>query len=198
MASSRHVRVEIEALLSMGLANSPMAGAKIRVASGNFVTARPLGIHEGVDYQHTGEVRRIDADGINAIPGTEALRRRAAPSLITPHRGEFRRLTDLEADYRSARELASTSGTVVLLKGSPTFVAGEQLWAVTSGGAELATIGTGDVLTGLAAALWARGLDPETAARSAAYWHGRAGAALVERGTLTAEGLAAGVGRFAW
>ncbi|OGS94787.1 MAG: amino-acid N-acetyltransferase, partial [Gallionellales bacterium RBG_16_56_9] len=58
------VRVEIEALLSMGLANSPMAGARIRVASGNFVTAKPLGIREGVDYCHTGEVRRIDAEGI--------------------------------------------------------------------------------------------------------------------------------------
>jgi amino-acid N-acetyltransferase len=58
------VRVEIEALLSMGLANSPMAGARIRVASGNFVTARPLGVREGVDYHHTGLVRRVDADAI--------------------------------------------------------------------------------------------------------------------------------------
>ncbi len=58
------VRVEIEALLSMGLANSPMAGARIRVASGNFVTARPLGVRDGVDYGHTGEVRRIDTDAI--------------------------------------------------------------------------------------------------------------------------------------
>ncbi len=59
------VRVEIEALLSMGLANSPMAGARIRVASGNFVTARPLGVREGVDYGHTGLVRRIDAEAIH-------------------------------------------------------------------------------------------------------------------------------------
>ena len=58
------VRVEIEALLSMGLANSPMAGAKIRVASGNFVTARPIGVKDGVDYGHTGEVRRIDTGAI--------------------------------------------------------------------------------------------------------------------------------------
>jgi amino-acid N-acetyltransferase len=58
------VRVEIEALLSMGLANSPMAGARIQVASGNFVTAKPLGIRDGIDYSHTGEVRRIDSDGI--------------------------------------------------------------------------------------------------------------------------------------
>ena len=60
-----HVRFEIEALLSMGLANSPMAGARIRATSGNFVTARPLGVRDGVDYSHTGEVRRVDADAIN-------------------------------------------------------------------------------------------------------------------------------------
>ena len=58
------VRVEIEGRLSMGLANSPMAGACIRVSSGNFVTARPLGIHDGVDYCHTGLVRKIDATAI--------------------------------------------------------------------------------------------------------------------------------------
>jgi amino-acid N-acetyltransferase len=58
------VRLEIEALLSMGLTNSPMAGARIRVASGNFVTARPLGVRNGVDYQHTGEVRRVDTEAI--------------------------------------------------------------------------------------------------------------------------------------
>ncbi|MFW5444155.1 MAG: amino-acid N-acetyltransferase [Methylococcaceae bacterium] len=54
------IRVEIEALLSMGLSNSPMAGAKIKVASGNFVIAQPLGIIDGIDYQHTGKVRRIE------------------------------------------------------------------------------------------------------------------------------------------
>jgi len=58
------IRVEIEALLSMGLVNSPMAGSDIRVASGNFVTAKPLGVRDGVDLQHTGEVRRVDAIGI--------------------------------------------------------------------------------------------------------------------------------------
>lgn len=58
------VRVEIEALLSMGLPNSPMANAAIRVASGNFVTARPVGVVEGVDLMHTGEVRKVDAAAI--------------------------------------------------------------------------------------------------------------------------------------
>ena len=58
------VRVEIEALMSMGLPNSPMANSRIRLASGNFVTARPLGIRDGIDYLHTGEVRRIDTGAI--------------------------------------------------------------------------------------------------------------------------------------
>ena len=54
------VRLEIEALLSMGLANSPMANADIRVAGGNFITAQPIGVINGVDLQHTGCVRKVD------------------------------------------------------------------------------------------------------------------------------------------
>jgi amino-acid N-acetyltransferase len=57
-------RVELEALLSMGLPNSPMAGARLRVATGNFVMAQPVGVVDGVDYQYTGKPRRIDADAI--------------------------------------------------------------------------------------------------------------------------------------
>ena len=62
--ASGRLRVEIEALLSMGLPNSPMAGADIRVASGNFITAKPIGVLNGVDYMHTGEVRKVDSDAI--------------------------------------------------------------------------------------------------------------------------------------
>ena len=58
------IRVEIEAQLSMGLINSPMAGSDIRVASGNCVAAKPLGVRNCVDLQHTGEVRKVDAIGI--------------------------------------------------------------------------------------------------------------------------------------
>jgi NAD(P)H-hydrate epimerase len=155
------------------------------------------GFVEGVMQEWSGPLI-IDADGINAIDGPAALEKRSAPTLITPHAGEFRRLTGEDATYASASRLADSTGSVVLLKGFPTFIAGRQLWAVASGGPELATIGTGDVLTGLSAALWSRGLDPETAARSAAYWHGRAGAAGAANGTLTAEVLATEIGRFAW
>jgi amino-acid N-acetyltransferase len=59
------LRTQFEALLSMGLPNSPMQGARIRVCSGNFVTARPIGILEGVDHEFTGKVRRIDSQGIH-------------------------------------------------------------------------------------------------------------------------------------
>lgn len=61
------IRLDIEASFSQGLPNTPMSHAKIRVISGNFVTARPVGVIEGVDYQHTGAVRKIDVDAIKAI-----------------------------------------------------------------------------------------------------------------------------------
>lgn len=59
------IRFEIEALLSMGLANSPMYGARIDVVSGNFVTAKPYGIRDGIDFQLSGEVRSIDLEAIS-------------------------------------------------------------------------------------------------------------------------------------
>ncbi len=58
-------RIRVEARLSMGLANSPMHGARLRVSSGNFVTARPLGVRDGVDYCFTGQVRRVDHQGMS-------------------------------------------------------------------------------------------------------------------------------------
>ena len=86
------------------------------------------------------------------------------------------------------------TGTIVLLKGNPTFVLGAEQWVVTTGGPELATIGTGDVLAGVVSALWACGLDGETAARSGAFWHGVAGAALASQRTVTATGLMSTIG----
>lgn len=56
--------VDLEARFTMGLSNSPMHGADIRLVRGNFVTARPVGIHDGVDYQFTGKVRRIHHQAI--------------------------------------------------------------------------------------------------------------------------------------
>ena len=62
--ASAAVRVQLEAQLSMALANTPMAGARLKICSGNYVIARPLGVVDGVDYGHSGEVRRIDCDAI--------------------------------------------------------------------------------------------------------------------------------------
>ena len=58
------LRYEIEAAFSQGLPNTPMAGSTIRVISGNFITARPVGIVDGVDFMHSGLVRKVDVEGI--------------------------------------------------------------------------------------------------------------------------------------
>jgi hydroxyethylthiazole kinase-like uncharacterized protein yjeF len=136
----------------------------------------------------------IDADGLNNLGGLDPLADRRAPTVITPHAGEFERLTGEPAGYPAAAAIRDKAGIVVLLKGNPTFVLGAEQWVVTTGGPELATIGTGDVLAGMVGALWARGLDGETAARSGAFWHGVAGSTLAERRTVTAEDLVYSVG----
>jgi len=59
------LRLHIEALLSTGLVNSPMHGSQIRVSTGNFVIAKPMGIRDGIDFKYTGTVRRVDSEGIN-------------------------------------------------------------------------------------------------------------------------------------
>ena len=59
------LRYEIEAAFSQGLPNTPMAGSTVRVISGNFITARPVGIVDGVDFQHSGLVRKVDVAGIH-------------------------------------------------------------------------------------------------------------------------------------
>lgn len=64
LEAAGQVRARIEALLSLGLANSPMAGARNRVSSGNYLTAKPMGVVGGVDMQLSGEVRRIDTEAI--------------------------------------------------------------------------------------------------------------------------------------
>ena len=58
------LRYEIEAAFSQGLPNTPMAGSTVRVISGNFITARPVGVLDGVDFQHSGLVRKVDVAGI--------------------------------------------------------------------------------------------------------------------------------------
>ncbi len=126
----------------------------------------------------------VDADGLNAFVGDAAgLADRQADAVLTPHGGEFARLTgvkprDLDADRPGhVRALAAQSRAVTLLKGSRTVIAepeGRLLVNVT-GSAVLATAGTGDVLTGMVGGLLARGLGPSASAAAAAYLHGLAG-----------------------
>ena len=143
----------------------------------------------------------IDADALAAIALDPAVDGQAdgpkSRAVITPHAGEFERLTGRPPSYSGARELANRIGATVLLKGNPTFVTdGGVPWLVNTGGPELATIGTGDVLAGMTAALLAGGHDPVVAARGAAYWHGRAGADLARSRVVTALRLVEEIGEF--
>jgi len=120
----------------------------------------------------------LDADGLNALDGRLAvLQSRTAPTVITPHEGEYRRLTghDVGPDrLAAARELATASGAVVLLKGPGTVIADPAGSTVVNptGGAALATAGSGDVLTGIIAGFLARGLAAFEAAAAGAWVHG--------------------------
>ena len=131
----------------------------------------------------------IDADGLNAHAGSiERLAARGAPFVLTPHAGEMGRLlgrdsTGIEAKRaESAREAAQRSGGIVLLKGDDSIVTdGERLAVNAISSPELATAGTGDVLSGMIAALIARGVEPFAATCGAVVAHSRAGRAAGER-----------------
>jgi NAD(P)H-hydrate epimerase len=123
----------------------------------------------------------LDADAVTALAGTDALARREAPTVITPHAGELGRLLGSGAKEVSARRLASArkaaddNGCCVLLKGPDTLVvSGERVAVNSTGGVALATAGTGDVLSGVIGALLSRGAPPYEAARVGAWVHGRA------------------------
>ena len=144
----------------------------------------------------------LDADGLNAFASRgPALAERSADLVITPHPGEFSRLTGissrevLEDRVGHARKAAAEFHCAVLLKGSRTVVAepSGRVRVNPTGGPVLATAGTGDVLTGAIAALVARGVAPADAAAAGAYVHGVAGAlagAELGEGTVAGDVLA--------
>jgi len=66
-------RVQLEQQLSMGLPNTPLTGARLRILGGNVVTAKPIGILDGIDYLHSGKVRRVDAEGVRGILDQDAI-----------------------------------------------------------------------------------------------------------------------------
>ena len=142
----------------------------------------------------------IDADGLNAHAGhLQELAGRSAATVLTPHAGELARLIGSDSGEIDARRLhhvraaAAQSGAVVALKGDDTLVASpDGLVAVSPGRAPgLATAGTGDVLTGVVAALLATGLDAFTATAGAVLMHLLAGR-LAARRVGAAEGVVAG------
>ena len=131
----------------------------------------------------------VDAGALNALEDLEVLARRTGGTVLTPHAGEFNRLTGTAVSPWAVMDLAERTGAVVVVKGNPTFVAGDRLVVIDSGGPELATIGTGDVLAGMIGAFVAGGVAVGDAAATAAHLHGVAGRSLAERETVSAPAL---------
>jgi NAD(P)H-hydrate epimerase len=139
------------------------------------------------------EVRRpmvIDADGLNAMAGNiRHLRRRKEPTILTPHSGELARLTGDSATViermrvDSARKAARSLQSVLVLKGAPTVTARPDgtVFVNSTGNPGMATIGSGDVLTGVCASLCAQGAGADAAAFAAVYLHGLAGDLAAQR-----------------
>jgi NAD(P)H-hydrate epimerase len=125
----------------------------------------------------------LDADGLNALQDhADVLRQRKAPLILTPHPAEFARLAGgdvasvLAQRQERAVRFAAEYGVVVVLKGHGTIVTdGRQVYVNTTGNPGMATGGTGDVLTGLIAALLGQHLAPFAAAQLGVYVHGLAG-----------------------
>jgi ADP-dependent NAD(P)H-hydrate dehydratase len=139
-------------------------------------------------YREVKQPMVVDADALFALAARkEVLREAAGPRILTPHPGEFTRLTGTKAgaDDRSrtlaAGELASASGstrapTIAVLKGHHTVITDGTRYALNqTGNPGMATGGTGDVLTGIVTALVCQGLSPFDAARHACHVHGKAG-----------------------
>ena len=121
----------------------------------------------------------LDADGINALQGhTDLLQTRPAPTILTPHEGEFLRIGDLTAGREeSAAAFAKAHGVTLVLKGHRTVIASSdgRLAVNTTGNSGMAKGGSGDVLSGMIVSLLGQGLDPFDACCAAVYLHGLAG-----------------------
>lgn len=167
---------------------------------GAFVIGPGLGRSEEVATGVRALLRKVappvvlDGDGLSTL-GSRAihfLSARRDPLILTPHDGEFRRLADHAPGpdrIASTRALAAETGSVILLKGHTTVVAepGGAVLLSATGDPRLATAGTGDVLSGVIAALCAGGLDPFRAAAAGAFIHGVAGTLGWRRGLVAGD-----------
>jgi NAD(P)H-hydrate epimerase len=176
-----HLAVEAvePALTAVGRADAVVLGPGLSKDPDAQALARELALRIDVPVV-------IDADGLNAMAGghfDQVLPQRPWPTILTPHAGELGRLLEVEskeverARLRHAREAAARARAFVVLKGDDTLVAAPTgRVAVSRGGAPaLATAGTGDVLSGVIAAMLAKGLPPAHAACAGVYAHLRAG-----------------------
>lgn len=121
----------------------------------------------------------LDADGINVLAGhIDLLRGRTAPTVLTPHLGEFRRISGQVCNDRvaDAAAFAQDTNTVVLLKGHRTVITdGKECYINPTGNPGMAVGGSGDVLAGMITALLGQGIAPLQAAACGAWLHGAAG-----------------------
>lgn len=121
----------------------------------------------------------VDADGINVLKGhIDILRERHAPTILTPHSGEFARIGGKETPDRlsGAMDFAQKYGCILLLKGHRTVITdGDRHYINTTGNPGMATGGSGDVLAGILVSLLGQGIPTLEAAACAAFLHGKAG-----------------------
>lgn len=127
----------------------------------------------------------LDADGINVMcKHKDILRERTAPTILTPHPGEFVRIFGKEIEERidSSVQLASDLHCIVLLKGQHTIITdGITVYRNLTGNPGMATGGSGDILAGMITALIGQGIDPLKAAAIGAWLHGAAGDICAEK-----------------
>ncbi len=192
--------IKLDESMTLGLPSVAKRGALSLRALGNVLSALNkstaaiigpgLGRHSETERLIQRVVSRIkttcvlDADGLNAFEkDTTVLESNHAPHILTPHEGEFKRLTgaappaSFPERAKAVREAAKRFNSVVLLKGGPTLIADRDgtLYLNPTGNSGMATGGSGDVLSGIIGALLAQGNTPIQAATCGAYLHGLAG-----------------------
>ncbi len=161
--------------------SDPRLGALVvgpGLGRGDAVAAAVRGVFSTVDVPTV-----LDADGLLAFAGEPSALRGHRGVVLTPHAGELAQLLGAHASevtgaaLPAARDAARATGQVVVLKGSATVIAGPdgETWVVTQGPPQLASAGTGDVLSGCIGALLAKGLAPLEAAKTGVWLHAEAG-----------------------
>jgi NAD(P)H-hydrate epimerase len=156
----------------------------VALGPGLSTNAETLNLIRRIVTNHHGKFV-IDADALRVISeiGLNKLSRLKSSFILTPHSGEYERIVGVptrEIDVKRiemARNGAEKGRTTLVLKGGPTVVGGKggAAYVNSTGNPGMATVGSGDVLTGIVAALWSQGMDDEAAAFSGVYLHGLSG-----------------------